>query len=222
MPWDMCMGPREPRGTFLGVDRSDLPCVPRFGQAFAPPVSPRGVPCDMACLFKVRGYLNDSVLYVCVCACLLMFRGKRNHQADSSCAVKEEDVRIGRGWRQRKTMMVPPLLNLLLVTCLPQSRLMCPRDHIRNEGLPLGNNVLRSRRRISYNDYPSAESAAGDERFWTFSGKTTGNLIAGYPPRGGDIQNPRSRNLLQPNKSTPTPKRYKKGGGTLIRVKQIR
>jgi hypothetical protein len=20
MPWDMCMGPREPRGTFLGVD----------------------------------------------------------------------------------------------------------------------------------------------------------------------------------------------------------
>ena len=31
-----------------------------------------------------------------------------------------------------------------------------------------------------------------------------GKLIAGYPPTGGDIQNPRSRNLLQPNKSTPT------------------
>ena len=43
-------------------------------------------------------------------------------------------------------------------------------------------------------------------------------LIAGNPR---DIQNPRSRNLFQPNKSTPTPKRYKKGGGTLIRLKQI-
>jgi len=38
------------------------------------------------------------------------------------------------------------------------------------------------------------------------------------PPRGGDIQNPRSRNLLQPNKSTPTPERYKKGGFWLSAV----
>ena len=46
-------------------------------------------------------------------------------------------------------------------------------------------------------------------------------LIAGITPTGGEFQNPRSRNLLQPNKSSPTPKRYKKGEGTLIRLKQI-
>ena len=39
------------------------------------------------------------------------------------------------------------------------------------------------------------------------------NLIAGITPTGGEFQNPRSRNLLQPNESTPTPKRYKQGGG---------
>ena len=44
------------------------------------------------------------------------------------------------------------------------------------------------------------------------------SLIAGYPPTGG-YPNPRSRNLLQPNKSTPTPKRYNQGGGTLSGLK---
>ena len=31
-------------------------------------------------------------------------------------------------------------------------------------------------------------------------------LIAGIPPKGGGFENPRSRNLLHPNESTPTPK----------------
>ena len=46
-------------------------------------------------------------------------------------------------------------------------------------------------------------------------------MIAENTPTGGDIQNPRSRNLLQPNKSTLTPKRYKQGGRTLIWLQQI-
>ena len=48
------------------------------------------------------------------------------------------------------------------------------------------------------------------------------NLIAGIAPTGWGVQNPRSPNLLQPNKSTPTLFVPFWGGGSLIWLKQIR